>query len=236
VASGKIRESDAVRVLVVEDEERIAAALAHGLGADGFAVDVATTGTEGLWYARRSSYDAIVLDIMLSGLNGYAVCKSLRDDGNWTPILMLTAKGGEYDQAEGLDLGADDYMVKPFSYVVLLARLRALMRRGRRERPSVIELGDLVVDPATRQARRGDRDLGLTQKEFSVLEYLACRAGEVVPKIEILEHVWDFSFDNDSNVVEVYVCALRRKIDTPFGRRSIVTVRGVGYRLDTDGG
>ena len=225
-----------MRVLVVEDEERIATALARGLGAEGFAVDVAATGTDGLWYARHEAYDAIVLDIMLPGVNGYAICKTLREEENWTPILMLTAKSGEYDQAEGLDLGADDYLVKPFSYVVLLARLRALMRRGKPERPAVIELGDLVVDPATRQARRGATELVLTAKEFSVLEYLARRAGEVVAKTEILEHVWDFSFDNDSNVVEVYVSALRRKIDAPFGRRSIVTVRGVGYRLETDGG
>jgi len=225
-----------MRVLVVEDEERIATALERGLGAEGFAVDVAATGTDGLWRARHETYDAIVLDIMLPGVNGYTICKTLREEDNWTPILMLTAKGGEYDQAEGLDLGADDYLVKPFSYVVLLARLRALMRRGKPERPTVIELGDLVVDPATRQVRRGENEIRLTAKEFSVLEYLARRAGEVVAKTEILEHVWDFSFDNDSNVVEVYVSALRRKIDAPFGRSSIVTVRGVGYRLATDGG
>jgi two-component system, OmpR family, response regulator len=225
-----------MRVLVVEDEEAIATALARGLGAEGFAVDVATTGTDGLWYARHESYDAIVLDIMLPGVNGYTICKTLRDADDWTPILMLTAKGGEYDQAEGLDLGADDYLVKPFSYVVLVARLRALMRRGQPARPAVIALGDLVIDPATRQVHRGACEIRLTAKEFAVLEYLARRGGEVVPKTTIREHVWDSFFDSESNVVEVYVSALRRKIDSPFDRHSIVTVRGVGYRLATDGG
>ncbi|MEX0665156.1 MAG: response regulator transcription factor [Acidimicrobiia bacterium] len=225
-----------MRLLVVEDEVELAAALVRGLEAEGFAVDVATNGTDGLWHAQHESYDAIVLDIMLPGMNGYAICKSLRADGNWTPILMLTAKEGEYDQAEGLDLGADDYLTKPFSYVVLVARLRALLRRGMRERPSVIVLGDLSIDPASRLAHRGDVELPLTAKEFSVLEYLARRAGEVVPKSDILEHVWDFAFDGDSNVVEVYISALRRKIDAPFGRQSIHTARGAGYRLATDGG
>ncbi len=186
--------------------------------------------------AQNGTYDAIVLDIMLPGVNGYTICKTLREAGNWTPILILTAKDGEYDEAEGLDLGADDYLTKPFSYVVLVARLRALLRRGSPERPSVIELGDLSVDPAVRQVRRGDVDIALTAKEFSVLEYLARRAGEVVSKAEILDHVWDDAFDGDSNVVEVYVSALRRKIDTPFGRHGIVTARGAGYRLAPDGG
>jgi DNA-binding response OmpR family regulator len=225
-----------MRLLVVEDEESLATALERGLEADGFAVDVATNGTDGLWYAQNGGYDAIVLDIMLPGVNGYAICKAVRDAGDWTPILMLTAKDGEYDQAEGLDLGADDYLTKPFSYVVLLARLRALLRRGSPARPAVMAFGDLSVDPASRRVRRGDDEVPLTAKEFSVLEYLARRAGEVVSKREILEHVWDFAFDGDSNVVEVYVSALRRKIDTPFGRHAIVTARGAGYRLATDGG
>jgi len=224
-----------VRVLVVEDDRRLADALSGGLQEEGFAVDVAGDGELGVWMASSVSYDAIVLDIMLPKLNGYQVCARLREEGNWTPILMLTAKGGEFDEAEALDTGADDYIAKPFSYVVLLAHLRALVRRGGRERPSMLNVGDLSLDPAARLARRGARLLDLTSREFSVLEYLARRAGDVVSKSELLEHVWDFAYEGDVNVVEVHVSNLRSKIDKPFRRRSIQTVRGAGYRLVPDG-
>ena len=224
-----------MRVLIVEDEKRLAVALKGGLEEDGFAVDVALDGEQGLWMATEVVYDAIVLDIMLPRLNGYQVCSRLREHGNWTPILMLTAKGGEFDEAEALDTGADDYVAKPFSYVVLLAHLRALVRRGSRERPSTLTVGDLELDPAARLVRRGARLVELTTKEFSVLEFLARRAGEVVSKSELLEHVWDFAYEGDVNVVEVHVSNLRAKIDKPFHRRSIQTVRGAGYRLVADG-
>ncbi|XVQ11754.1 response regulator transcription factor [Spirillospora sp. CA-255316] len=226
-----------MRLLIVEDEKRLAASLAGGLAAEGFAVEVAHDGRTGLERALDRDYDLIVLDIMLPGLNGYRVCAELRAAGDETPILMLTAKDGEYDEAEGLDTGADDYLTKPFSYVVLLARIRALLRRRARGGavPSIV-LGDLTVDPAAKRARRGDVEVELTAKEFAVLEHLAVNAGQVVSKAQIMEHVWDFAYDGDPNIVEVYVSALRRKIDAPFGRRSIVTVRGAGYRLATDGG
>ena len=225
-----------MRVLVVEDEERLARSLERGLEADGFAVDVALNGTDGLWMAQENAYDAIVLDIMLPGINGYRICATLRDAGDWTPILMLTAKDGELDESEALDLGADDYLTKPFHHVVLVARLRALMRRGARERPATLSAGDLRLDPAAHHAWRGDAQLDLTAREVSVLEYLLRRAGEVVSKREMLEHVWDDDFEGDSNIVEVYVRHLRKKIDIPFGRSSIETVRGAGYRLAANGG
>jgi DNA-binding response OmpR family regulator len=225
-----------MRVLVVDDEKRLAAALRTGLTAEGFAVDVALTGDEGLWLATENTYDAIILDIMLPGLNGYEVCRRLRDAGDWTPILMLTAKSGEWDETEALDTGADDYLSKPFSFVVLVAHLRALLRRGRPERPVVMDCGDLVVDPAARSCRRAGTPIDLTAREFAVLEYLMVRPGEVVSKSDIVDHVWDMHFDGDLNVVEVHVSALRRKIDTPFGRHAIETVRGAGYRLDAKGG
>jgi DNA-binding response OmpR family regulator len=225
-----------VRVLVVEDEKGLAAGLKKGLQAEGFAVDVALNGTDGLWMAREEPYDAIVLDIMLPGVNGFSICSSLREEGNWTPILMLTAKDGELDEAEALDSGADDYLTKPFSYVVLLARLRALLRRGVQERPSVLQAGDLTLDPATRYCRRGDVLVDLTPREFSLLEFLLRRKGDVVSKKEILEHVWDYDFDGSMNIVEVYVRHLRDKLDRPFGRDTVQTVRGAGYRLDGDGG
>jgi DNA-binding response OmpR family regulator len=225
-----------VRVLVVEDEERLARSLERGLEADGFAVDVALNGTDGLWMAQENAYDAIVLDIMLPGINGYRICSTLREADDWTPILMLTAKDGELDESEALDLGADDYLTKPFHHVVLVARLRALMRRGARERPAVLSAGDLYLDPATHRAWRGDAQLELTAREMAVLEYLLRRVGEVVPKREILEHVWDDDFEGDSNIVEVYVRYLRKKIDIPFSRASIETVRGAGYRLAANGG
>jgi two-component system OmpR family response regulator len=225
-----------MRLLVVEDEKRLAAALRNGLEADGFAVDVALDGTDGLWMAREQSYDAIVLDIMLPGMNGYKVCETLRDEGNWTPILMLTAKEGEWDEVEALDTGADDYLAKPFSHAVLVARLRALFRRGARERPAVMEAGDLRLDPAARRAWRGDTEVDLTARELSLLDYLLRHRGEVVSKREILAHVWDYDFEGDPNIVEVYIRHLRNKLDRPFERNAIETVRGSGYRLAADGG
>ena len=224
-----------MRVLVIEDERRLALALKGGLEEEGFAVDVALDGEQGLWMATELSYDAIVLDIMLPKLNGYQVCSRLRDAGNWTPILMLTAKGGEFDEAEAFDTGADDYIAKPFSYVVLLAHLRALVRRGSRERPPILTVGDLELDPAARIVRRGTQLVEVTSKEFAVLEFLARRAGDVVSKAELLAHAWDFAYAGDVNVVEVHISNLRAKIDRPFQRRSIQTVRGAGYRLVPDG-
>jgi DNA-binding response OmpR family regulator len=221
-----------VRILVVEDEHRLAGLLKDGLAREGFAVDLAHDGREGLWLATEQPYDVIVLDVMLPVLDGYGVCARLREAENWTPILMLTAKDGEYDEAEALDTGADDYLTKPFSYVVLLARLRALIRRGRPERPAVLSVGDLRVDPAGLKCSRGDVRIALTPKEFAILHWLALRAGEVVPKSELLARAWDFAYDGDSNVVEVYISALRRKIDRPFGRTTLTTVRGAGYRLE----
>ena len=225
-----------MRILVVEDDQRLAELLRRGLVAEGYAVDVAHEGPHGLEMALDNDYDALVLDVMLPGLNGYRLCAQLREAGMWNPVLMLTAKDGEYDQAEGLDIGADDYVTKPFSFVALTARLRALIRRGRPQRPSVMRIGDLEVDPATRRCRRDGTELALTAREFAVLEYLARHDGGTVTKCEVLEHVWDDRFDGDVNIVEVYISALRRKIDTPFQRRTIRTVRGVGYRLDADEG
>ncbi len=223
-------------MLVVEDEVRLAEALQLGLQAEGFTADVAHDGEQGLHLAVERSYDAVVLDVMLPKLNGYRVCQRLRAAGNWVPVLMLSAKDGEYDQAEGLDVGADDYMVKPFSYVVLVARLRALIRRGAPARPAVLLAGDLGLDPAKHEVRRGGQPIELTPREFALLEYLMRRRDEVVAKQDILEHVWDAHYDGDPNVVEVYVGYLRRKVDAPFGRHSLQTIRGAGYRLTGDGG
>jgi len=225
-----------MRVLIVEDEERMARALVRGLTAEGMSVDVASDGESGLHLAREETYDAVVLDVRLPKLSGYRVCQELRAEGNWVPILMLSAKTGEYDQADGLDVGADDYLTKPFSFVVLVARLRALIRRGTPARPSVLTAGDLELDPAARTVRRGTADIALTPREFGVLELLLRRRGEVVSKREILDNVWDAHYDGDDNVVEVYVGYLRRKIDQPYGRKAVETVRGVGYRLAEDGG
>jgi DNA-binding response OmpR family regulator len=225
-----------VRVLVVEDETVLARAVARGLEAEGFAVDVAHDGVDGLHRARETPYDAVVLDIMLPGLSGYEVLRRMRAEGVWTPVLMLTAKDGEHDIGDALDLGADDYLTKPFSYVVLVARLRSLLRRGARERPALLTTGDLALDPATHRCSRGDVLVELTAREFSVLEYLMRHANSVVSKTELLEHVWDENFDGDPNIVEVYVGYLRRKIDDPFGRQALETVRGAGYRLRGDGG
>jgi DNA-binding response OmpR family regulator len=225
-----------VRVLVVDDEKLFANGVKKGLEAEGFAIDVALDGPEGLWMAREQPYDAIVLDIMLPRMSGYRVCRTLREEQIWTPILMLTAKDGDLDEAEALDTGADDYLTKPFSHVVLVARLRALMRRGTPERPAVVAAGDLRLDPAARRASRGDTAIDLTPRELMLLEYLLRRRGDVVSKREILEHVWDAHFDGDPNIVEVYVAHLRNKLDRPFGRSAIETVRGAGYRLAADGG
>ena len=221
----------AVRVLVVEDEVRLASAIRRGLEAEGFSVDVSHDGEDGLWRAREGTYRAIVLDILLPGRNGYEVCRALREEGDWTPILMLTAKDGEYDEAEALDTGADDYLSKPFSFVVLVARLRALARRARGGRPPPLVVDDLELDPVRRRCRRGDEAVSLTPREFALIEALMSRAGEVVPKSELLDEVWGMDFTGDPNVVEVYVSYLRRKLDRPFGCESLETVRGVGYRL-----
>jgi DNA-binding response OmpR family regulator len=224
-----------MRVLVVEDEQRLASALQRGLRAEGFTVDVAHDGGDGLHLAREGGYDVVVLDIMLPTLSGYRICGQLRAEGNSVPVLMLTAKDGEYDEADGLDVGADDYLTKPFSWVVLGARLRALIRRGGPRRPPVLVAGDLALDPARHTVTRGGKQVELTPREFALLEYLMTRREEVVSKSDILAHVWDAHYDGDPNVVEVYVGYLRRKIDAPFGRRSLQTVRGVGYRLVNDG-
>lgn len=225
-----------MRVLVVEDERRLAAAVQRGLQAEGFAVDLAHNGEDGLHLAREGDYDALVLDLMLPKLSGYRICQQLRAEANWVPILILSAKDGEYDQADGLDLGADDYLTKPFSYVVLAARLRALLRRGAVPRPVELRAGDLSLDPGTRRVCRGETAIELTPREFALLEYLMRRAGQVVSKTSLLEHVWDAYDSVDPNAVEVFVSYLRRKIDTPFGRRALQTVRGAGYRLSADGG
>ena len=224
-----------MRVLVVEDEKRLAAGLKKGLEAEGFATDVALTGTDGLWMAREEPYDAIVLDVRLPGINGYAICATLREERVWTPILMLTAKDGELDEAEALDTGADDYLSKPFSHVVLVARLRALVRRGVQERPAVLEVDDLVLDPGARRVTRGGVEIELTAREIAILEYLLRHHGLVVSKAELLEHVWDYTFEGDDNIVEVYMRRLRNKLDRPFGRSSLETVRGAGYRLVAHG-
>jgi DNA-binding response OmpR family regulator len=220
-----------VRLLVVEDEPRLARALQRGLTAEGYAVDLAADGLAGLEAARHEGYDAVVLDIMLPSLSGYRIVRALRAEGNWVPVLMLSAKDGEYDQADGLDAGADDYLTKPFSFVVLLAKLRAVLRRGAPERPAVLTAGGLTLDPATRRVTREGQDIALTTREFALLEYLMRHRDEVVTKTELLDHVWDAGADTDPNVVEVYVGYLRRKIDQPYNERSLQTVRGAGYRL-----
>ena len=220
-----------MRVLMVEDEIRLAKTVNRGLVAEGFVVDVVHDGAEGLAEAQLRDYDVIVLDIMLPSMNGYDVCRALRAAGVWVPILMLTAKDGEYDEADAFDLGADDYLTKPFSFVVLVARLRALVRRGAPERPSVLVVGDLTLDPSTRVVRRGNAEISLTPREFGLLNFLMRHPGDVLSKTEIVQSVWDMNYDGDENVVEVYVGYLRRKIDQPFGTHTIQTMRGAGYRL-----
>jgi two-component system, OmpR family, response regulator len=225
-----------MRALVVEDELKMAALIRRGLVEEGYAADVARTGEEALWMARATPYDAIVLDLMLPGRDGLEVCRSLRESGVWSPILMLTARDGIEDRVSGLDSGADDYLSKPFSFAELLARLRALTRRGPTERPAVIELGSLRLDPATRQTWRGETEIDLSAKEFSLLETFMRHPGEVLTRLDLLEHAWDYGYENKSNVVDVYVRYLRAKIDRPFDLDSIETVRGFGYRLRADGG
>ena len=210
-------------------------ALRRGLEGEGYRVEVAHDGDDGLWLATESKADLIVLDIMLPGMNGYRVCRTLRERGVWTPILMLTAKDGEYDEAEGLDTGADDYLVKPFSFPVLLARLRALSRRATSDAPVPVSVGDLRLDPGLRRVWRGDVEIELTTRQFDVLEFFVRRAGQVQSKADILAGVWPHDFDGDPNIVEVYVGRLRRLVDEPFGRRSMETVRGAGYRVVDDG-
>ena len=225
-----------MRLLIVEDETRLASALQRGLANEGFTVDVAHSGPDGLHAAMEGDFDALILDIMLPGMSGYRIIEALRAAENWVPILMLTAKDGEYDEADALDLGADDYLTKPFSFVVLLARIRALLRRGVQPRPATLRVDDLVLDPAAHVVRRGDTPIDLTPREFSLLEFLMRRAGDAVSKADILHHVWDANYDGDANVVEVYVGYLRRKIDTPFSLQSLQTVRGAGYRLTSSVG
>jgi two-component system OmpR family response regulator len=220
-----------MRVLVVEDELKMAGLLQRGLREEGYAVDVAGTGADAIWAATENPCDAIVLDVMLPDIDGFEVCRRLRATGVWAPVLMLTARDGVPDRVDGLDAGADDYLTKPFSFSELFARLRALLRRAVAERPSALRTGDLVLDPATRRVNRGETPVDLTAKEFALLEYLMRRAGEVLTRTQLIEHVWDFGYDGDSNVVDVYVGYLRQKIDRPFGRASIETVRGSGYRL-----
>ncbi|AYF72799.1 DNA-binding response regulator [Nocardia yunnanensis] len=226
-----------MRVLVVEDEERLGLTLRRGLELEGFVVQLAATGPDGLWWATEDEFDVIVLDIMLPGLSGYEVLRRLRARDVATPVLMLTAKDGDYDQVDALDLGADDYLTKPFSFVVLIARLRALMRRRAPQQPTILAAGDLRLDPVRRSVHRGDTELTLTPREFGLLEYLLRHKGAVLTKTDILRNVWDAHYEGPENVVEVYVGYLRKKIDAPFGRNSIQTLRGVGYRLlDPDGG
>ena len=223
-----------MKLLLIEDDAKLAAAVKRGLEAEGFAVEVAHDGNEGLWRATESGYDLILLDIMLPGRNGYQVCAALRAGANWTPILMLTAKDGDLDEAEALDTGADDYLTKPFSFPVLVARVHALLRRSHDRAPVPVIVGDLRIDTAARRVWRGDDEVELTARELAVLEFLLRRADRVLSKDEILSGVWQDDFEGDANIVEVYVRRLRRKLDEPYGRRSIVTVRGAGYRLIDD--
>jgi two-component system, OmpR family, response regulator len=225
-----------MRILIVEDEPKLARLLARGLAEEGHPADVAATGEEALWMAGSAAYDAIVLDVMLPGLDGFAVCRTLREREIWTPVLMLTARGEIEDRIEGLDTGADDYLLKPFAFDELLARLRALVRRAPAERPVELAAGDLRLDPAARRAWRGATELELSTKEFALLELFLRRAGEALSRVQLLDGAWDMSFESRSNVIDVYVRYLREKIDRPFGRQAIETVRGIGYRLRADGG
>jgi two-component system, OmpR family, response regulator len=225
-----------VRALVVEDELKMAALLRRGLTEEGYGADVARTGQDALWMAQSVPYDAIVLDVMLPDLDGFDLCRELRGNGVWTPVLMLTARDGVEDRVAGLDSGADDYLTKPFSFAELLARLRALTRRGPAARPTVLAVGQLRLDPATRQVWRGEAEVELSAKEFALLETFMRRPGQVLSRLDLLDHAWDYGYENRSNVVDVYVRYLRAKIDRPFGCQSIETVRGAGYRLRQDGG
>ena len=223
-----------MRILIVEDEVKLAALLRRGLAEEAHAADVARSGEDALWMAQATEYDAIVLDLMLPGVDGIEVCRRLRVDGVWSPVLMLTARDAVEDRVGGLDAGADDYLTKPFAFTELLARLRALARRGASERPAELEVGDLRLDPATRRVWRGDAEIDLSPKEFALLETFMRRPGRVLSRFELLEHVWDYEYENRSNVIDVYVRYLREKVDRPFDRSSLETVRGVGYRLRAD--
>ncbi len=225
-----------MRVLIVEDDTKLAGLVRRGLTREGMAVDVAGSGEDALPRAQATEYDGIVLDVMLPGMDGFEVCRRLRLAEVWSPVLMLTARDGVRDRVAGLDAGADDYLTKPFSYAELLARLRALFRRGRTERPTELSVGDLRLDPATRRAWRGDVEIELSAKEYAVLETFMRRPGQVLSRFQLLEHAWDYDYENRSNVVDAYVGFLRRKVDKPFGVSSIETVRGLGYRLREDGG
>jgi two-component system OmpR family response regulator len=220
-----------MRVLIVEDELKMASLLRRGLREEGLSADVARTGDDALWMARATEYDAIILDVMLPGVDGFEICRRLRRDGTWTPVLVLTARATVEDRVIGLDAGADDYLPKPFSFAELLARLRALARRAPHERPVILQVDDLRLDPARRQVWRGDVEIRLSSKEFALLETFMRRPGEVLSRFQLLEHCWDYGYENRSNVVDVYVRYLREKIDRPFGRTSLETVRGAGYRL-----
>jgi two-component system OmpR family response regulator len=223
-----------MRVLIVEDDVKLGAAIRRGLQAEGLIADVAVRGEDALWMASSTEFDVVLLDVMLPGIDGFETCRRLRDDGVWTPIIMLTARDAIEDRVLGLDQGADDYLVKPFSLPELLARLRAVARRGPVERPVVLEVGDLRLDPSTRQVWRADTEIALSAKEFALLETFMRHPGEVLSQFQLLEHAWDSEYENRSNVVEVYVRYLREKVDRPFGARSLETVRGVGYRLRVD--
>lgn len=223
-----------MRVLVVEDATKLATLIARGLREDGLAVDVVGTGSEAVWMATEHDYDAVVLDVMLPDRDGFTVCHELRSAGRWAPVLMLTALDAVADRVRGLDVGADDYLVKPFAFDELSARLRALVRRGALPRPSQLQVGDLVLEPATREVRRGATSIALTAKEFSLLEHLMRQPGTVVSRAELLAHAWDFAFDGDPHVLTVYLSSLRDKVDRPFGRRSIETLRRAGYRIRDD--
>ena len=225
-----------MRTLLVEDDVKLAAAMRRGLQAEGIVADVAQTGPDALWMAESTPFDAVVLDLMLPGLDGFEVCRKLREAGVWVPIIIVTARDAVEDRVRGLDAGADDYLTKPFSLAELLARLRALARRGAVERPTTLEVGDLRLDPAARKVWRGDEEIGLSQREFTLLETFMRRPGEVLSRLRLLEAAWDYEYENRSNVVDVYVRYLRQKIDRPFGVESIETVRGAGYRLREDGG
>ena len=220
-----------MRILVVEDEQKLAGLLERGLVEEGHAADVARTGEDALWMAGSVEYDAIVLDLMLPGVNGVEVCRRLRESEVWSPVLMLTARDAVEDRVAGLDAGADDYLAKPFSFAELLARLRALVRRGPVERPAVLEVGGLRLDPAAHRVWRGDAEIALSAKEFALLETFMRRPGQVLSRYQLLEHAWDIAYENKSNVVDVYVRYLREKIDRPFGVETLETVRGTGYRL-----
>jgi two-component system OmpR family response regulator len=225
-----------MRLLIVEDDVKMAALVRRGLSEEGAAVDVARSGEDALWMAAATPYDAVVLDVMLPGIDGFETCRRLRGDGVWTPVLLLTARDSVEDRVAGLDGGADDYLTKPFSFAELSARLRALVRRGQKERPAVLQVGGLRLDPATRQAWRGDQAIELSTKEFALLESFMRRPGEVLSRLDLLERAWDYGYENRSNVIDVYVRYLREKVDRPFGVESIETVRGRGYRLREDGG